>query len=102
MPSDLEAALCAVFSQAMVGNSRTVTVSGETFPVRKTAKQKLRQIDFRFEGREFRALEQSPNTKSRWAALARKGAQVMQFLEQGRYIAVIVDGRLHPYKRRSS
>ena len=102
MPCDLEAALCAVFGQVMVQNSRTVTVSGATFPVRTTAKQKLRQIDFRFEGHEFRALEQNPNTKSRWAALARKGAKVMQFLEHGRYIAVIVDGRIHPYSKSRS
>src|SRR6516164_21152 len=55
-PSDLEAALLAVFDQAMVQNSRTVTVAGDTFPVRTTAKQKLKQIDFRFDGRDLRAL----------------------------------------------
>jgi len=98
-PSDLEAALLAVFDQAMVQSARTVTVAGDTFPVRTTAKQKLKQIDFRFDGRDLRALEQNPNTKSRWAALARKGVNVMQFLEHGRYLAVIVDGKLHPYSK---
>jgi len=98
-PPDLEAALAAVFDQAMVQNSRTVAVAGDTFPVRTTAKQKLKQIDFRFGGRDLRGLEQNPNTKSRWAALARKGAKVMQFLEAGRYLAVIVDGKLHLYDK---
>jgi hypothetical protein len=30
--------------------------------------------------------------------LAREGKQVMQFLEAGRYIAVVVDGKVHTYK----
>src|SRR5208283_2678593 len=46
-------------------------------------KQKLKQVDFRFDGRDFRALEQNPNTKSRRAAMARKHQKVMQFLEGG-------------------
>ena len=94
---DFESALSTVFDQAMVQNARSVTVAGDTFPVRVTAKQKLKQIDFRVEGRDIRALEQSPTTKSRWAALARKGSLVMQFLEHGRYLAVIVDGKLRVY-----
>jgi hypothetical protein len=44
------------------------------------------------------ALEQNPNTKSRWAKLAREGQQVMQFLEGDRYIAVVVDGKIHIYE----
>lgn len=95
--SPFESALLAVWQQSLVDHSRSVTVAGETFPVRTTAKQKLKQIDFRFEGRELRALEQNPNTKSRWATLARKGCKVMQFLDHGAYIAVVVDGKLHTY-----
>jgi hypothetical protein len=40
--------------------------------VRTTAKRKLRQIDFVFEGRDIRGLEQNPDKK------------VMQFLENRR------------------
>jgi hypothetical protein len=43
-------------------------------------------------------LEQNPNTKSRWAKLAREGKHVMQFLEAGRYIGVVVDGKVQVYK----
>jgi hypothetical protein len=53
---------------------------------------------FVFEGRELRGLEQNPNTKSRWAKLASEGKKVMQFLEAGRYIAVVVDGKIQIYK----
>jgi hypothetical protein len=42
---------------------------------------------------DLRGLEQNPETKSRWAAMARAGKKVMQFLEGGRYLAVVVDGR---------
>jgi len=96
-PSAFESALLSVFDQALVQNARSVTLGGDTFPVRSTAKKSLKQVDFRFDGRDVRALEQNPDTKSRWAALARKGSKVMQFLEHGRYIAVIVDGKLHSY-----
>ena len=98
-PSDFESALLSVFEQALVQNARTVVLGDNTFPVRTTAKKNLKQVDFRFEDRDIRALEQNPTTKSRWAALARKGSKVMQFLEHGRYIAVIVDGKLHSYSR---
>jgi hypothetical protein len=71
---------------------------GKSYPVRQTSKSKLKQIDFNFEDRELRGLEQNPNAKSRWAKLAREGKQVMQFLEHGKYIAVVVDGKVHLYK----
>ena len=48
-------------------------------------------------GRELRGLEQNPETKSRWAKMAREGKKVMQFLEGGRYVAVVVDGDLKAY-----
>jgi len=98
-PSDFESALLSIFDQALVQNARVVTLADASFPVRTTAKKNLRQVDFRFEGRDIRAIEQNPTTKSRWAALARKGSKVMQFLEHGRYIAVIADGKLRLYSR---
>jgi hypothetical protein len=39
-------------------------------------------------------LEQNPETKSRWAKRAREGKKIMQFLEGGKYIAVVVDGEV--------
>jgi hypothetical protein len=46
------------------------------------------------------ALEQNPDTKSRWAAMAREGKRVMQFLVEGRYLAVVVDGEAKLYGAR--
>ena len=96
---DLESVLLAVWQQTLIDNARNVTVADETFPVRTTPKQKLKQIDFRFDGREIRGLEQNPATESRWAAMARKGSKIMQFLEHGRYVAAVADGKVHSYRR---
>jgi len=57
----------------------------------------LREVNFQFEGHEFRGLEQNPETGLRWAQLARQGKKVMQFLSGRRYIAVVVDGKVQLY-----
>ncbi len=98
MSADLESTLVSVWQQTLIDKKKTVELDDETYSVRQTAKSKLRQVDFRFEDRELRGLEQNPNTKSRWAKQAREGKQVMQFLEQGKYIAVVVDGKVHIYR----
>ena len=98
MSADLEATLLSVWQQTLIDKKKTVELDGETYPVRQTAKSKLRQVDFRFEARDLRGLEQNPSTKSRWAKLAREGGQVMQFLERGKYVAVVVDGKVHVYR----
>jgi hypothetical protein len=95
--SSLEDALFAVYRQALVENKKTVSLESDVFPVRSTAKRKLKQVDFQFDGRELRGLEQNPLTKSRWAMMARSGRKLMQFLERGKYIAVVVDGKVHLY-----
>ena len=97
MPISLEDALLDVSRQSLVEDKKIVTLEGKRFPVRSTAKRKLKQIDFQFQGRDLRGLEQNPDTKSRWAAIARAGKKVMQFLEGGRYIAVVADGKAHLY-----
>ncbi len=97
MTISLEDALLTVWRESLVENKKTVSLEGKSFSVRSTAKRKLKQIDFQFEGSELRGLEQNPDTKSRWAAMARSGKKVMQFLEGGRYIAVVVDGKVNFY-----
>jgi hypothetical protein len=96
--TSLESALLSVWHESLIDKKKIVEIDGEIYSVKQTAKSKLKQIDFRFEGRELRGLEQNPNTKSRWARLAREGKKVMQFLEAGRYIAVVVDGKIQIYK----
>lgn len=87
-----------VWRQALLENNRRVTLGEDSFPVISTAKLKLRQVNFRFDGRDLRGIEQNPLTKSRWAAMARQGKKVMQFTELGRYIAVVVDGQYRAYQ----
>jgi hypothetical protein len=102
MPADFRApefeeALLSVWRQALVDSAKRVTVGGDSFPVRHTPKHKLAQVDFEFGGEPIRGLEQNPQTKSRWAQIARKGAKVMQFLTGGRYVAVVHDGKVFHY-----
>jgi hypothetical protein len=93
----LEEALLSVWQQVMVQNARTATLEEETYLVRRTSRSKLREVDFKFEDRALRGVEQNPDTNSRWAKLAREGKKVMQFLEQRRYVAVVVDGKVISY-----
>jgi hypothetical protein len=61
----------------------------------------LREVDFVFEGENIRSLEQNPDTKSRWAQMARSGKKVMQFLSGDRYVENVVDGKVALYGRRT-
>jgi hypothetical protein len=76
-----------------------VELDGQKFRVQETPRKRLREVDFEFDGQELRGLEQNPKTESRWAQLARKGHRVMQFLEAGRYVGVVVDGKVTIYGR---
>src|SRR6202166_4002082 len=102
MAATLEEILVSVWRQALVEAARTVTVGDKSFPVRPTSRSRLREVDFQFEDHELRGLEQNPKTASRWARLASEGKKVMQFLSAGRYIAVVVDGRVQFYGKRAS
>jgi hypothetical protein len=92
-----EQVLISVWRQALVDGVKHVELDGYKYPVNTTAKRHLRQVDFQFDGHELRGLEQNPDTKSRWAKMAREGKKVMQFLDGGRYVAVVVDGKMKTY-----
>jgi hypothetical protein len=93
----LEETLKSVWRQSLVESAQRVELAGQDIRIRHTSRSDLLQIDFIFEGRELRGIEQNPKTKSRWAQLARAGKRVMQFLENGRYLAVVVDGKVTFY-----
>jgi hypothetical protein len=78
-----------------VENAKTVELGSERYPVRSTPNRGLRHVDFVFEGSEIRGLEQNPQTKSRWAQIARSGRKVMPFLSEGRYVAKVADGKVN-------
>jgi len=101
MKLSFEETLIEVWRQALVENARVVELGAERYPVRRTPKRGLRQVDFVFDGNEIRGLEQNPETKSQWAKLARSGKKVMQFLSEGRYLANVVDRKVNFYGRHS-
>ena len=82
-------------------SAKTVELDTGRFPVRRTPKRGLRQVDFVLERNEIRGLEQNPQTKSRWAQMARSGKKVMQFLSEGRYVANVADGKVTFYGGRA-
>ena len=98
MAESLEDALISVWRQVMVENAKTVTLPDESYPVRRTSRSKLREVDFQCQGTALRGVEQNASTNSRWAKLAREGRKVMQFLADRRYVAVVVDGKATLYQ----
>src|SRR5467141_4046156 len=100
----LEEAMEKVWRQALVEGAAEVELDGKRFAVRETPRKRLREVDFEFEGQPLRGLEQNPKTESHWAQLARAGHQVMQFLSAGRYLGVVVDGKVTRYggKKKSA
>jgi hypothetical protein len=99
MEASFEKTLIEVWRQVLVQKVAILVLGSDCFAVRRTARLRLRQVEFVFEGREIRGLEQNPETKSRWAVMARSGKSVMQFLSGGRYIANVVDGKVTVYAK---
>ena len=98
---NLSDALISVWRQSLVDDTEAVQLEDTKYPVKRTSRNRLRQVDFEFDGLELRGLEQNPETKSRWAQLAREGKKVMQFLNAGRYVANVVDGKSTIYEKLS-
>ncbi len=67
MAASLEETLISVWRQAMAEEAKTVILGDQKFPVRRTSRSRLREVDFPFEGHELRGLEQNPEKGSRWA-----------------------------------
>jgi hypothetical protein len=94
-----EETLVEVWRQVFAENAKEVVLGTERYPIVRTSKRRLRQVEFQYDRQEIRGLEQNPDTKSRWAAMARDGKKVMQFVSEGRYVANVVDGNVTIYKR---
>jgi len=101
--SSLECTLISVWRQAMIENADAVKLGTESYPVTNSRAKRLRLVAFVFDGNEIMGIEQNPKTKSPWAAVARAGKKVMQFIQDGSYVAVVADGKLTLYgKSRAS
>lgn len=75
--TELKEVLIDVWRQTLVNGAKYVRIGDEKFPVRETSRRRPKQVAFWFEDRELRGLEQNPETKSKWAAMARDGKKVM-------------------------
>ncbi len=93
----LDETLIAVWKQVLVEGASSVKLGDATYPVILLKKKRLREVTFPHDGETIVAIEQNPNTKSRWAQMARSGKKVMQFIEGGRYLAVVADGKIITY-----
>jgi hypothetical protein len=102
MAANFEEAIIEVWRQAFADGAKSVILGANHYPILRTSKRKLRQVDFQFDGKEVRGLEQNPDIKSRWAAMAREGKKVMQFLVEGRYVANVTGGKVNFYSRPKS
>ncbi|MGC1257697.1 MAG: hypothetical protein WA867_19205, partial [Candidatus Acidiferrales bacterium] len=59
-------------------------------------------VAFVFDGNTIMGIEQNPKTKSRWAQMARAGKKVMQFIQGGRYVSAVADGKVILYGKRGA
>ena len=89
--------LIAVWQQALVDEADVVKLGSERYLVTRGKAKMLRQVIFTVDGNSIIGIEQNPKTKSRWAAMARAGKKVMQFIQDGRYVAVVANGKVIIY-----
>ena len=78
-----------------------IVVSGQAVRVTRTGSGRLRTVRFRMDGGEYQAIEQNPEKPSAWGKLAREGHRVVQFrdLGSGKYVGVVMDGKVREYGR---
>jgi hypothetical protein len=100
MKSSFHEVLITVWRQVLEENADEVKLGAERYPVTGSEAKHLRQVAFVFDGNTIMGIEQNPKTKSRWAAIARSGKKVMQFIQDGRYVAVVADGKVTLYGKR--
>ncbi|HWO36433.1 MAG TPA: hypothetical protein VNO32_47195 [Candidatus Acidoferrum sp.] len=102
MKSSFDETLIAVWRQALVDEADVVKLGSGRYPVTRSKAKHLRQVVFDFNGEPFIGIEQNPKTKSRWAQMARSGEKVVQFIQDGRYVAVVADGKVTFYGKRTA
>ena len=102
MKHSFEETLIAVWRQALVDEADVIKLGSERYLVTRSKAKMLRQVVFAVDGNSFIGIEQNPKTKSRWAALARSGKKVMQFIQDGRYAAVVADGKVTFYGKSTA
>lgn len=101
MKPSFDGTLISVWRQALVDEADVVKLGSERYLVTRSKAKMLRQVIFNVDGNSIIGIEQNPKTKSRWSQMARSGKKVMQFIQDGRYIAVVADGKVTLYGKRN-
>src|SRR5271168_752245 len=101
MKPSFEETLIAVWRQALLDEADVVKLGAERYLVTRSKAKMLRRVIFDIDGDSIVGIEQNPKTKSKWAAIARSGKKVMQFIQDGRYVAVVADGKVTFYGKRT-
>jgi hypothetical protein len=101
MKRSIDKALISVWQQALVDEADVVKLGSERFLVTRSKAKMLRLVIFDIDGDSIVGIEQNPKTKSKWAAIASSGKKVMQFIQDGRYVAVVADGQTILYGKRA-
>ncbi len=78
-----EQTLVEVWRQALVENADVVLLGTGRYPVRRTQKRHLLEVDFVYDGNKIRGLEQNPETTFRWAQMARAGKKADAVPQRG-------------------
>lgn len=96
----LDTALFGSVAEQLMSASERITVDGQSLPVHRTSRHRLRTVRFSANGNEYEAIEQNATKPSRWGELARSGHRVVQFrdIQTDRYVAVA--GRVTIYSGR--
>lgn len=83
-------------------NGAVVSIAGRDYRVTRTGSRRFRTVRFVMGTAEYQAIEQNAEKPSRWGQLAREGHRVVQVREllSGKYVAVVVDGKVTEYSRR--
>jgi hypothetical protein len=93
----LAQALVAAWRQALQEGRSEVEVAGSRVRVERSHKLGLKVVVFSWGGVPIEGIEQNPQTRSRWAAMAQEGRRILQFRCRGRYIGNVCDGVLTRY-----
>jgi hypothetical protein len=95
--TDTQKVLQSVAMQLMNGDE--VLLEDQKLRVKRVGGGRLRNVQFKLNGRMFEAIEQNRMKPSRWGQLAREKHQVVQFrdVETHKYVAVAVDGEITEY-----
>lgn len=86
-----------VWKGALADALAEVEVDGRRYRVERTRSKGLVTVSFPYAGQTIDGIEQNPETKSRWAQMARDGKRIMQFTTKHRYFANVAEGVLTRY-----